>query len=111
MALFFDTGWFDAKLSALHLTRSDLARALGLSESQIAEVFKDQRELSGPDVSLIASLLAVSTEEVANHAGVSTPVPKKESTNVDAALKEITARLDRIEQAIAELKARAGTKS
>src|SRR5690242_5196814 len=46
MALFFDTEWFDARLAAAHLSRADVARALGLSQGEVDEVWKDQRELS-----------------------------------------------------------------
>jgi transcriptional regulator with XRE-family HTH domain len=98
MALFFDTAWFDAKLAAAHLSRGDLARALGLSESQIAELWKDQRELSAREVSLMAALLGATAADVAAHAGISTPVPQVGGANLDA-------RLARIEQSLEELKA------
>jgi transcriptional regulator with XRE-family HTH domain len=71
MALFFDRDWFDAALARSHLARADLARALGLSDAEIAEVWKDQRELSAGQVATMAALLAVSAEEIARHAGVS----------------------------------------
>jgi transcriptional regulator with XRE-family HTH domain len=96
MALFFDSQWFEAKLAAVHLSRDDLARALGLSDSEIAELWKDQRELSTQDVALIANLLGVTATEVAYHAGVSTPVP--------APANDLSARLDRIEALLAEIK-------
>lgn len=101
MALFFDAGWFDAKLAAAHLSRADLARALGLSDSEIAEMWKDQRELSARHVSIIVGLLGTEAKEVANHAGISTPVPQAG----DATLADVSARLTRIEQSLAELKA------
>ena len=41
MALFFDKEWFDAKLESAHLSRADLARALGLTDTQVAEIWKD----------------------------------------------------------------------
>ncbi|MBV9991257.1 MAG: helix-turn-helix transcriptional regulator [Alphaproteobacteria bacterium] len=77
MALFFDSQWFDARLAALGLSRAELGRALGLSDGQLAEVFKDQRELSADDVRLIAALLGVEAKEVASRAGVSTPMPRE----------------------------------
>jgi len=98
MALFFDGGWFDARLAAVHLTRADLARALGLDESEIAEVWKDQRELSARDVALMAALLNVSPEDVAKHAGVSTPVPR------DDGFSGIAARLERVERLLQDIK-------
>jgi transcriptional regulator with XRE-family HTH domain len=98
MALFFDSEWFDARLASVHLSRADLAAALGLNETQIAEVWKDQRELSARDVALIAALLNVPAEDVAKHAGVSTPVPKGD------ALADIAKRLERVERMLEDIK-------
>jgi hypothetical protein len=101
MALFFDAAWFDAQLAAAHLTRSDAARALGLSESEIAEMWKDQRELSARDVSTLAALLAATPQEIATHAGISTPVPRSTPS-----LDDLSARLERVEAELAALKAK-----
>jgi transcriptional regulator with XRE-family HTH domain len=101
MALFFDATWFDAQLAAAHLTRSDAARALGLSETEIAEMWKDQRELSARDVSTLAALLAVMPHDIALHAGISTPLPKNQPS-----LADLSARLDRVEAELATLKER-----
>lgn len=78
MALFFDTTWFDGKLAARGLTRDVLAAVAGLSPAELAEVFKDQRELSAGQVAAFAELLGVTPAEVAHHAGVSTPAPKED---------------------------------
>lgn len=102
MALFFDSTWFDARLQSLGLSRSDLATALGLSEQEIGEVWKDQRELKANDVRIIAALLGTASLEIAERAGVSTPVPKDD----DAKMPAILARLDEIEKTLAELKTR-----
>ena len=101
MALFFDSAWFDARLKSLGLSRSDLATALGLKEGQIAEVWKDQRELKAQDVRIMAALLGATPAEIAGHAGISTPVPEDD----DKATTAILQRLDRIEKALDELKA------
>lgn len=98
MALFFDSEWFDARLAAVHLSRADLGRALGLDENEIAEMWKDQRELSARDVALISALLNVSAEDVAKHAGISTPVPRGDR------LSEIAQRLERVERMLEEIK-------
>jgi len=98
MALFFDSEWFDAQLKAVHLSRADLSRALGLNEGEIAEVWKDQRELSAREVSLIASLLGVAPQDVAHRAGVSTPVPKPQGAD------DIARRLERIEAMLGDIK-------
>ena len=102
MALFFDSQWFDARLVGAGLKRDDVATALGLSAEQIAEVWKDQRELSANDVRLLAALLSVPAAEIASRAGISTPVPKDAPSRE---LAEIGERLARVERALAELKA------
>jgi len=100
MALFFDGGWFDERLRSLGLALRDLGAALGLSEEEIAEVWKDQRELKAQEVRIIAALLDTSPAEIAEHAGISTPVPKDDTSTLTAILH----RLDKIETTLAELK-------
>lgn len=75
MALFFDAGWFDARLAERGLSRAVLAAAAGLSEADLALAFKDQREVSAQDVAAFAELLGVPAAEIAARAGVSTPAP------------------------------------
>lgn len=101
MALFFDSQWFDARLKALGLVRADMARALGLDEEQLAEVFKDQRELSAASVRLIAALLGVDAKEIASRAGVSTPTPREDDGPCDGTIEQ---RLARLEAEVAEIK-------
>jgi transcriptional regulator with XRE-family HTH domain len=101
MALFFDGEWFDARLASAHLSRDDVARALGLSDVAFGEIWKDQRELSAKDVTILAALLAATPQEIAIHAGISTPVPRSEPT-----LSELAARLEKVEADVAQLRAR-----
>ena len=103
MALFFDGEWFDAQLAAAHLSRADAARALGVSERELAEIWKDQRELSARDVSILAALLAVTPQDIAHHAGISTPVPKAQPT-----LADLAARLEKVEAELVRLSALLG---
>jgi transcriptional regulator with XRE-family HTH domain len=100
MALFFDSSWFDTRLKSLGLSRSDLGKSLGLSEQQIVELWKDQRELTAREVRIIAALLGAPPAEIAQRAGISTPVPKDDD-NVPSSILE---RLDRIDKTLAELK-------
>jgi transcriptional regulator with XRE-family HTH domain len=100
MALFFDKEWFDAKLAGAHLSRGDLARALGLDETQVAEIWKDQREISAREVALIAALLGVTPQDVAHHAGISTPVPQAAPT-----LADLHARIVKVEKSLDQIKA------
>jgi len=103
MALFFDSEWFDARLAASGLKRSDLATALGLSENEIAGMWKDQREVTAPQVRLMAVLLGVPARDVAQHAGISTPMPRDEG---DDRLARIERELQEIKALIAELRDR-----
>jgi transcriptional regulator with XRE-family HTH domain len=101
MSLFFDQSWFDARLAALGLSRAPVAAALGLTEAELAEVWKDQRELRAAQVTILAGLLGVAPDEVASRAGVSTPVPRAEPT-----LGDLAARVARLEAEVAALKSR-----
>ena len=96
MALFFDVPWFEGRLAERGLARATLAAVCGLSERDIDLVFKDQRELSLDEVVLFAELLGAAPDEVAEHAGVSTPAPR--SDPLDARLKAIEARLTALER-------------
>jgi transcriptional regulator with XRE-family HTH domain len=107
MALFFDAEWFDAKLQAHKTTRQQLADHLGITLAEIGELWKDQRELKAHEVLAIAQFLRSSPQEIANHAGVSTPVPQVPLDSVEAAakLEEMNGRLVRLERMMVELKA------
>jgi transcriptional regulator with XRE-family HTH domain len=103
MALFFDQAWFDAKLKERGVTREGVARLLNLSSEQIAEMWKDQRELRAAEVLALARLLNVPAAEIAERAGVSTPAPD-EATDIRQRLDEMSERPTRIERMIVELK-------
>jgi transcriptional regulator with XRE-family HTH domain len=75
LALFFDAEWFDARLGERGLSRADMAAVAGLTEAELALVYKDQQELSAGQVAAFAELLGASPREVAERAGVSTPRP------------------------------------
>jgi hypothetical protein len=104
MALFFDQEWFDAQLKARGASRADLAQPMRLTPSDIDDIWKDQRELRIADVMVMARFLGRDPAEVANRAGVSTPVPTA-AASVDERLSEMNDRLVRIERALVELKA------
>jgi transcriptional regulator with XRE-family HTH domain len=97
MALFFDSDWFDSQLAAVGLKYADAATALGLSETEVAELWKDQRELSARDVRILAGLIGAPRAEVAKRAGISTPMPRDAGPGIDV-------RLARIERDLAEIK-------
>ncbi len=103
MALFFDSLWFDARLAALGLRRSDVAAALGLSGDDIGELWKDQRELTARDVRLLAALLGVTGAEIASRAGIATPVPQEPPQNTEQRLARIEAELGEIKRLLLTL--------
>jgi hypothetical protein len=98
MALFFDAPWFNAQLARLHLPKSALGPMLGLTETGLAELWKDQRELKATDVAVLAALFNVAPADIAARAGISTPVPRPAAAQAD-----IIARLDRIEALLQRL--------
>jgi len=104
MALFFDQAWFDARLGERGATRDDVAQLLRLKPEDVADLWKDQRELKASEVLALARFLNASPAEVASRAGVSTPVPD-EPGDVRQQLAEMNDRLTRIERMIVELKA------
>jgi lambda repressor-like predicted transcriptional regulator len=97
MALFFDAQWFDAQLAERGLSRRVLAAAAGMAEAELGLAFKDQRELTAPEVGVFAELLGVDPAEVAARAGVSTPVPGQPSA--------AEARIAALERRVAALEA------
>lgn len=100
MALFFDAPWFDGKLAERGLERATLAAIAGLSEAELALVFKDQRELSAGQVAAFAELLGVPGSEIADRAGVSTPVPLPAAA---ARISALEARVAALEALVAKL--------
>ena len=103
MALFFDAPWFDAKLEARDLSRAVLAAVAGLSEAELALVFKDQQELSAWQVSAFAELLGVPAAEIDDRAGVSTPTPGAVSST-DQRIAALERRVADLEAEIARLR-------
>jgi uncharacterized protein YceH (UPF0502 family) len=106
MALFFDADWFDARLGERGLTRAVLAAAAGLSEADLALVYKDQREVTAREVAIFAELLGVAASEVASRAGVSTSAPVEAGVGLEARIAALERRLAAMEAAVAALKDR-----
>ena len=102
MALFFDRQWFEEKLAERELNQRILAAAAGMSEAELALAFKDQRELSAEEVGIFADLLGVPAAEIADRAGVSTPIPGRSdlAERVQALEKKVVA----LEAELARLK-------
>lgn len=96
MALFFDRQWFEERLAERGLNPRIMAAAAGMSEADLALVFKDQREVSAEEVGIFAELLGVPPAEVADRAGISTPVPGQ---------SDLAARVLALEKRVAALEA------
>ncbi len=73
MGIFFDHDWFDDRLKAAGLTRAAMAQAAGMTIDEVEMVFRDQRELEGPEVHAIARVLSVDAREVATRSGAADP--------------------------------------
>ncbi len=106
MALFFDQEWFNRALADIGSDRVRLGLTLGLDEEAMAEIWKDQRELSASEVAVIARVLQKSPLEVANHAGVSTPVPHNVTGNDQQRLAVLEAAAARLRAQLAGPKKR-----
>jgi hypothetical protein len=106
MALFFDAGWFDSRLSAMGISHADVANALCLSAEELREMWKDQRELSVRDVRLLAALLGTDVKEISERAGIATPVPRASADIGEVAqkLEGLIERVERIERNIEDIK-------
>jgi len=108
MALFFDQAWFDQQLYDTQQTLDDVAGLLELTLEQVKEIWKDQRELLPHEVTALSNMFKVTPAEIADHAGVSTPVPvETEARDPDAVLtqlQEMNGRLVRMERAMIDLK-------
>ena len=103
MALFFDVDWFEGKLAERGLSREVLAAVAGLSAEDLTLVFKDQRELSAGQVLAFAELLGVTPAELADRAGVSTPVPR---VSAEDRIEALEGRIAALEAEVARLKGR-----
>jgi hypothetical protein len=91
MGLFFDQDWFDERLKVAGLTRASIAQAAGMSIDEVEMVFRDQRELEGPEVHAIARMLGTDPREIANRSGVANPGPADAVLAPRAPLRPISA--------------------
>jgi hypothetical protein len=102
MALFFDQGWYMARLAERGLDRAALAAVAGMDAAALDLAFKDQRELSWGEITAFAELLGVSTAEVAARAGVRPPpdpvdMRDRRIAALEARVAALEARLQRRE--------------
>lgn len=100
MALFFDAAWFDARLAERGLRRDALAAAARLSLDTLADIFKDQREVTPDEVAAFAALLGATAQETALRCGVSTRAAGEDR------ISALEARVARLEALVARLTSR-----
>ncbi len=105
MALFFDQEWFDARLRERGLNKAALASLLRISSTEVDDMWKDQREISPREVTLLAELLGVSNKEIARRGGAATPNPDEASdvNRVLTRLDALDARIARLERGVADI--------
>lgn len=99
MALFFDRGWYEARLAQRGLSRAVMAAVAQMDEAALELAFKDQRELSWSELKAFAELLGVTTAEAALRAGVRPPLDPLEARDK---------RIAMLEARVAALEARLG---
>jgi transcriptional regulator with XRE-family HTH domain len=106
MALFFDSKWFDSRMSAMGISHADVASALGLSLHELGEMWKDQRELSVRDDRFLAAMLGTDVKEISERAGIATPVPRAAADLGEIAQKldVLVERFDRLERSVEDIK-------
>jgi hypothetical protein len=97
MALFFDTPWFDARLTERGLDRGALANAAGLSREELHCLIVNEREATAAELTAFAALLGADIVEITIRSGVSVRTPP-EQANPTARLDDLDARLDRIDK-------------
>ncbi|MDO9459839.1 MAG: DNA-binding protein [Alphaproteobacteria bacterium] len=102
MALFFDQEWFDIRLSERGLNKMALGAVLGLGIEEIDAMWKDQREISPREVTLLAELLGATTREISERGGAATPLPKA-ADDTGAVLARLDARLQKLERGQADI--------
>ena len=106
MALFFDQLWYDARLAERGLTRAVLAAVAGMTGEELALAYKDQRELTAPQIAAFAELLGVPLAEAARRAGVGAHAAALpgESVSLEQKVAGLEARVAALEAELARLK-------
>ncbi len=102
MSLFFDADWFDAKLEERGLDRNALAACAGLDRAQLHAVYINERALEPAELRAFASLLGADLIETSLKSGIAAR-PLEPAADPDARLANFEARLDAIDDWLAEL--------
>jgi DNA-binding Xre family transcriptional regulator len=104
MSLFFDAGWFDARLAERGLDRGALAASLGIERAELHLIFTNERAPRASELETIANVLQADIVAVTLRAGVAM---REASPDADAGdrIGSIEARLDAIDSWLAEFEA------
>ncbi len=104
MSLFFDAGWFDARLAERKLDRAALAVAAGLERSELHRIFTNERAASAEELSTFATVLGADLVEITLRSGVASRASEA-STDPQGRIEDIEARLDAIDNWLKEFEA------
>lgn len=105
MSLFFDTEWFDAKLATRRLDRTALAIAACLEPSELHRIFTHERAPTAEELAIFADVLEADLVEVTLKSGVASRAAPAESDDSNDRIASIEARLDAIDNWLAEFEA------
>lgn len=101
MSLFFDAGWFDAKLAERGLDRAAFADAAMIERGELHRLFTNARAATAAELDAFARVLNADIVEVTLRSGVATrSAPGAEDTS--ARIESIEARLDAIDSWLEE---------
>lgn len=105
MSLFFDADWFDTRLAARGCNRGALAEAAGLARGELHRLFTNERAATAGELQAFAAFLEIDLVEVSLRSGVAL---REAEPDADSAtrIESIEARLDEIDNWIAELEAK-----
>jgi transcriptional regulator with XRE-family HTH domain len=109
MSLFFDAAWFDARLNERGLDRGALAECAGLERGELHRLFTNERSPTHDELSAFAKLLDIDLVTVALKCGVRERAAGGDDAS--ARIEGIEARLNAIDEWLAELEKSAKQKS
>lgn len=104
MSLFFDADWFDARLADKSLDRNDLAACIGADRAELHRLYSNERAPTAAEQAAFAGLLGADMVEIGLRCGVANR-PASAESDTGARIDGIEARLDAIDQWLAELEA------
>jgi hypothetical protein len=105
MSLFFDADWFDARLAERWLDRGALAACAGINNSQLEQLFTNQRAPTSRELEAFSKLLSAGLVEVTLRAGVAARSAPPQGDTSSTRIEDIEARLDAVDAWLDEFEA------